>query len=113
MHDVQTRVQPKAGTGTQGNIFTRDDTFFGVCEAIGQDFGFNANWLRAALGFGLIWNPLAMVGIYGALAVAVLASRLLSPRPRSTVAKTAAVAPAPAQTRPAGDNEDLALATAA
>ena len=30
------------------NLFTRDDTFFGICEGVGEDFGFNANWRRLA-----------------------------------------------------------------
>lgn len=63
-------------------LLDRSDTFLGVCEGIGQDFGFNANWLRIALGVGLLWNPMAMVGIYAALGVAVLASRLLFPTPK-------------------------------
>src|SRR3546814_1112596 len=28
------------------NLFRRRDTFFGICEAVGQDFGFNPLWLR-------------------------------------------------------------------
>jgi phage shock protein PspC (stress-responsive transcriptional regulator) len=63
-------------------LLDRSDTFLGVCEGIGQDFGFNANWLRIALGVGLLWNPMAMVGIYAALGIAVLASRLLFPSPK-------------------------------
>src|SRR3546814_1952448 len=28
------------------NLFRRKDTFFGICEAVGRDFGFNPLWLR-------------------------------------------------------------------
>ena len=28
------------------NLFTRNDTLLGICEGIGEDFGFNANYLR-------------------------------------------------------------------
>jgi len=30
------------------NLFRRRDTFFGICEAVGQDFGFNPLYLRLA-----------------------------------------------------------------
>ncbi|MBB4154514.1 phage shock protein PspC (stress-responsive transcriptional regulator) [Sphingomonas jinjuensis] len=72
-------------------LLDRSDTFLGVCEGIGQDFGFNANWLRIALGVGLLWNPMAMVGIYAALGLAVLASRLLFPSPKRTTETPAAL----------------------
>jgi phage shock protein C len=65
------------------NVFTRDDTFFGVCQAIGDDLGFSPNWLRAAFGVMLIYAPVATIGAYLALGVAVLALRLLVPNPRA------------------------------
>lgn len=68
-------------TASQPNLFTREDTIFGVCEGIGQDFGFNAQYLRIALAGLIFWNPLAAVGSYAVLAVAVLASRKLFPTP--------------------------------
>jgi phage shock protein PspC (stress-responsive transcriptional regulator) len=49
--------------GSHSSVLTRDDTFFGVCEALGEDFGFNPFYLRLALGVGLIWNPLAMIAL--------------------------------------------------
>ena len=40
---------------TNSSVLTRDDTFFGVCEAIGEDLGINAQLLR--LGFALaLWR---------------------------------------------------------
>lgn len=75
-------------------LLDRSDTFLGVCEGIGQDFGFNANWLRIALGVGLLWNPMAMIAIYAALGVAVLASRLIFPSPKQVAADAAAPEPA-------------------
>lgn len=66
----------------QGNLFTRPDTMFGVCEAIGRDLGFHPNILRVALAVPLIWTPLLMCGIYAALGVLVLASRLIAPEPK-------------------------------
>ncbi len=66
----------------QPAVFWREDTLFGVCEALGEDFRFNPLWLRAALAIGLLWNPLAMIYAYLGLAVVVLISRLLAPNPR-------------------------------
>ncbi|HYI47466.1 MAG TPA: PspC domain-containing protein [Allosphingosinicella sp.] len=66
----------------QPAIFWREDTLFGVCEALGEDFRFNPLWLRIALAIGLLWDPLAMIYAYLGLAVVVLISRLLAPNPR-------------------------------
>jgi phage shock protein C len=67
----------------QTNLFARDDTFLGVCQAIGEDFGFNPNWLRVVFGVTLLLNPVAaFVGYFGAGAL-VLVSRLVFPNPRS------------------------------
>lgn len=61
------------------SFMARNDVLFGVCQAIGEDLGFNPNFLRVALAGGLMWNPKLMLGIYAALFVVVLASRLLFP----------------------------------
>lgn len=58
----------------------RNDTFLGVCEAIGQDFGFNPNWLRIAFAPLIIISPLATIGAYLALGGVVAGSRWLFPR---------------------------------
>jgi len=55
----------------------RNDTILGVCEAIGQDFGFNANWLRLAFIAPLFVAPVASVGAYLGLGLVVAATRLL------------------------------------
>ena len=61
------------------NLFFRNDTILGVCEAIGQDFGFHPNWLRVALASLLYFQPVAVVGTYVALGVIVALSRWLAP----------------------------------
>lgn len=66
-------------TATLSNLINRDDTFLGVCQAIGDDFGFNADWLRIALAVPVIFNPMLSFAAYGALAVVVVISRLLVP----------------------------------
>lgn len=72
-----------------GNLFTRPDTLFGVCEGLGQDFGFNPNILRIALAASILWNPLFAVGGYFALGLLVLLSRLICPDVRLTQVKEA------------------------
>ena len=60
-------------------VFAREDTMFGVCQAIGQDFGFNPVYLRIAFAVPVLFNPLAALGAYVAAAVLVVFSRLLVP----------------------------------
>jgi phage shock protein PspC (stress-responsive transcriptional regulator) len=67
----------------------RNDTFLGVCEAIGRDFGFNPNWLRVLLAASLYWLPMQVVAAYLGLAVLVLLSRVIAPDHRATPAATA------------------------
>lgn len=77
----------------------RSYTFLGVCEAIGEDFGFNANYLRVPLGAIVVFNIWAAVAAYVGLGVIVLASRLLFPARRSGQAV--------AQDAPAAANRDF------
>ena len=60
----------------------RSHTILGVCEAIGEDFGFNPVFLRVPLSAIVLYNPLIAIGAYLALGVVVLASRLLFPAPK-------------------------------
>lgn len=57
----------------------REDTFFGICEAIGQDSGINANLLRIALGVGVLFAPVMVIATYVVLGLAVVASRMIFP----------------------------------
>lgn len=70
----------------------RSHTIFGVCEAIGADFGFNPVFLRMPLAAMVLWSPTIAIATYFALGIAVLASRLLFPD-RSNTAKPAAAKP--------------------
>jgi len=94
---------------SRGNLFTRSDTMFGVCEGLGTDLGFHPNLLRITLAVMLLWNPTVTLSIYLGLGVVVMASRLVVRAPK--VRKTEA-APAVAET-PAADNETLADTLAA
>ena len=66
----------------QTNLLLRGDTILGVCEAIGQDFGFNPNWLRVALCASLFFNPVVTVGSYLALGIGVALARWIAPDKR-------------------------------
>ena len=64
----------------------RSHTILGVCEAIGEDFGFNPVFLRIPLAASVIWNlPIALATYFG-LGLVVLASRLLFPKPKASAA---------------------------
>lgn len=55
----------------------RNDTILGVCEAIGQDFGFNPLYLRLAFIAPLFVAPTAAFAAYLGLGAVVAATRML------------------------------------
>jgi phage shock protein C len=63
----------------------RSDTFFGICEAIGQDLGFNPNWLRFFFAVLLLWNPEVTLAAYFGLGAVVAATRFFFPEARPAV----------------------------
>jgi phage shock protein PspC (stress-responsive transcriptional regulator) len=67
----------------------RSHTILGVCEAIGEDFGFNPVFLRIPLAASVIWNPMIAIGTYFALGAVVLVSRLLFPKAKASTAEAA------------------------
>ena len=86
------------------NLFRRDDTIFGVCQAIGDDFGFNPLWLRIALAVPVMFQSYWGIAAYAVLGIAVLASRLIAPvpKPSNVVAlpKVETVASVPLEAEP-------------
>ena len=66
----------------------RSHTIFGVCEAIGEDFGFNPVLLRVPLAASVLWSPMWAIIAYLALGVVVLASRLLFPKSKAANGET-------------------------
>jgi len=82
----------------------RSHTILGVCEAIGEDFGFNPVFLRIPLAASVIISPFWAIATYFALGAAVLGSRLLFPK-----MKTIDVA-VPAQQSAANEQRELAKA---
>jgi phage shock protein PspC (stress-responsive transcriptional regulator) len=79
----------------------RSDTILGVCEALGQDFGFHPNYLRVILSAMVLVSWTAAFGIYLGLGVAVALSRWLYPAPPIAAAPRVA---APSEA-PAADNQ--------
>lgn len=55
------------------------DSLFGVCAAIGADFGFNPLWLRIAFASALLFSLEGVIAAYAALGLVVLVSRLVAP----------------------------------
>ena len=70
------------------NLFRRRDTFFGICEAVGQDFGFNPLYLRLAFIAPLFFFPAQTFAAYFGLGIVVLASRLIFPAKIAACAAT-------------------------
>ncbi|MDZ3831739.1 MAG: PspC domain-containing protein [Sphingopyxis sp.] len=95
------------------NLFRRRDTFFGICEAVGQDFGFNPLWLRLAFVLPLFFFPVQTFAGYFGLGLVVLASRLLFPAKDAAKAQAAAAptaTPASAATEASAPAAELAIA---
>jgi phage shock protein C len=67
------------------NLVLRNDTILGVCEAIGEDFGFNPNWLRIAFCAPIYWNPGLVLGVYLGLGLLVAVTRYAFPDRRIDV----------------------------
>lgn len=57
------------------------DNLFGVCNALGEDFGFNPLWLRLALAVAFLFAPVGVAVGYFAIGGAVLAARWMFPDP--------------------------------
>jgi phage shock protein C len=102
---MDTQTQDHTLDQTNVALPLRSHTILGVCEAIGEDFGFNPVLLRIPLAASVIWQPLFALGVYFALGAVVLASRLLFPARKS----------APAQVQPQAEaaNAETELAQAA
>jgi len=83
------------------SILHRSDTLLGVCQAIGEDVGFNPLWLRLALGVTVLFNLEAAVLAYLVMGVVVLASRLIVRAPSRDVAVSVPVAAVAEASEPA------------
>ena len=75
-------------SSSSSHLFDRPDTFFGVCEGLGQDLGFNANYLRVLLGVAVLWNPIVVISAYVLLGAIVALARWCYPVPSAGDAET-------------------------
>jgi phage shock protein C len=82
------------------------DNLLGVCNAIGEDFGFNPLWLRLPLAATIMVSPMWTLIAYAAMGLAVAVSRIFVRSPRAAKADPA-TAPIAAHS---GDHAELALA---
>ena len=88
------------------DTFARPDTLLGVCEALGEDLGFDPLWLRIALTAGMLWSPLAMIAGYLAAGIMVAIVRRLTPGRQP-------IAPTPALSAVGANDEAAPMALAA
>lgn len=56
----------------------RSHTILGVCEAIGEEFGFNPVYLRIPFAASVIYSPIMAIGAYLLLGLGVMAARLIA-----------------------------------
>lgn len=70
----------------------RTHTLLGVCEAVGEDFGFNPLFLRVPFSMAVLFSPAIAVGAYLVLGLIVAASRLIFPNPKNVEAPAQAAA---------------------
>ena len=74
-----TASQKELNMTNQTPLPMRNDTILGVCEAIGQDFGFNPIWLRLAFVGTIFVAPAAGMATYLGLGLVVAATRYFAP----------------------------------
>jgi len=84
----------------------RSHNILGVCEAIGEDFGFNPVLLRVPFAASVLVSPIWAIVGYFVLGAIVLASRLIAPKAEATESVSM-------QQEPAAANEQRELAKAA
>ncbi len=97
-----------------GNLFTRDDTFFGVCQGLGEDLGISPNLFRLAIPVPLFLYPVETMGVYFAAGVVVLLTRLAFPTPRVRTSQAAEAVPVAAEPVPeAAEKAEAEVALAA
>ena len=75
-----------------GSVIAREDTLLGVCQAIGEDFGFNPLYLRILFAAILFYSPIAAFAGYAALGAVVAFSRWMAPVPAEPEAAEAPAA---------------------
>jgi phage shock protein PspC (stress-responsive transcriptional regulator) len=77
---------------SEPNLFTRPDTFFGVCQGLGEDLRIHPNFFRLALAVLLYLDPVAAVASYVGAGLLVLVTRWLIPNPQTDTSEAVPVA---------------------
>ena len=90
---------------TTQSLFARPDTFFGVCQGIGDDLGIHPNLFRIAFGMAFFFAPLATLATYFLLGLVVAATRYAFPVATLALPTAAVVEPTTIE-----DDENLRLA---
>lgn len=68
------------------SLFARPDTMFGVCQALGEDFGVSPTWFRIGFASAVIFNVEMALAAYVAVGLIVALVRLIHRSPRKLVA---------------------------
>lgn len=58
----------------------KKDNLFGICNAVGEDLGFNPLWLRLVFASTFIFDPVVVITSYFALGAFILFARIVFPR---------------------------------
>jgi phage shock protein PspC (stress-responsive transcriptional regulator) len=82
----------------------RSHTILGVCEAVGEDFGFNPVFLRILFAASVMWSPMVAFGAYLGLGAVVMAARLLFPKAQAESSSGEAIVE---QEAPANEQREL------
>ena len=107
-HQVASQPAPLASDDADRPLPLRNDTILGVCEALGQEFGFNPIYLRIAFAGLFYIGATVGIGTYLALGAGVALARWLYP---DQAPAAAALAEQPAAH--SADNEDSQRSLAA
>ena len=81
MHSADTAQHIQA-EGRAVPLILRNDTMLGICTGLGEEFGFNPNYLRVAIASLFLMSFKIAIGIYLALGIALMIGRLLFPAKR-------------------------------
>jgi phage shock protein C len=87
------------------NLLFRSDTLLGVCQGIGEDFGFNPVWLRVGFALALLANFEIAIAAYLGAGVLVALSRLIYRQP-GRVASVPKLVAQQAKSAPAAVQDD-------
>jgi phage shock protein C len=95
---------------TQPSLLAREDTLLGICEGLGEDFGFNPLYLRLVLALLVLVYPAAAIGAYLGGGALVVLTRWFVPNPRIEIPREPEAVKEPANAEAEADQFPLPLA---